>query len=725
MTEFSLNPILVFGLLLASLSQSVCVAEVQQRHLATGDISCRLWQNCILFQDDRGDGHQWECTFDDPGLLEKVGGFESKVIVVEGVKNVNHFLENNGAESGKSVLILSRATIEEGQIIVQVDDVVGLIEYTTTSDDNSRVGGVEAPLRGSKPMKQDRRRLASTTGILNTLVVRVNALDNSPPAATALSEDIFNDEYCLKSQYARCSYNQLQIQEYIPGDGISSIPTLPNAPGVVDVFVDANAEGNTTPIIQAAANAELQKLFGVSNPGTLFDIVLFCMPPGIGNWLAYAYIGRWDSYYNNDWCQAMSAQMHEVGHNIGLHHSGQYEGADSVQEYGDQSDMMGFSYRNDDTPKMCFNPAKSWQLGWYAEKQIDIDPSTDLSFEPISLKLNGVVDYEDDTEDRYIVVKVGDFYIGFNRATSFNSGVLEAGNQVTVIEKLGQPNTSTMSKLAAKLGIGTKYTIELSPLLKVEVKYAENDNGKDAIIEINLAGDPIECQGEYDAEVVVDLTTDNYPLETSWRITDYAGRDIFTRDDFTSPGTYSNTIGGLCRGIEYFFIIEDSYGDGICCNFGNGVFTVKHDDSVLITGSAFEELAKLPFTLPLEPTDAPVTPTAAPVEPTEAPVTPTAAPVEPTEAPVTPTAAPVTPTAAPVEPTEAPIDPLLDGCVDDQTFVFRNKNGKSCDWVGSRGSDRKTKIICQRRASADTSDKTKVWAFCKATCDAVGLKNAC
>jgi hypothetical protein len=33
---------------------------------------------------------------------------------------------------------------------------------------------------------------------------------------------------------------------------------------------------------------------------------LFCMPPGTGDWLAYAYINSWDSYYNDYWCQRVS-----------------------------------------------------------------------------------------------------------------------------------------------------------------------------------------------------------------------------------------------------------------------------------------------------------------------------------------------------------------------------------------------------------------------------------
>jgi hypothetical protein len=39
---------------------------------------------------------------------------------------------------------------------------------------------------------------------------------------------------------------------------------------------------------------------------------------------------------------------------------------------------MGYSYGDSDT-KMCFNGAKSWQLGWYAYKRhVEIDVSTTI-----------------------------------------------------------------------------------------------------------------------------------------------------------------------------------------------------------------------------------------------------------------------------------------------------------------------------------------------------------
>ena len=68
------------------------------------------------------------------------------------------------------------------------------------------------------------------------------------------------------------------------------------------------------------------------------------------------------SVYSNDWCNYVSAQVHEVGHNLNLGHSGE-----GTETYADQSGMMGFSYGGESTPRMCFNAAKNYQLGWYSD----------------------------------------------------------------------------------------------------------------------------------------------------------------------------------------------------------------------------------------------------------------------------------------------------------------------------------------------------------------------
>lgn len=51
--------------------------------------------------------------------------------------------------------------------------------------------------------------------------------------------------------------------------------------------------------------------------------------------IAYAYLNQKISVYNDNWCLSLSGQMHELGHNLNLHHSGEGD-----EEYGDKSGMM-------------------------------------------------------------------------------------------------------------------------------------------------------------------------------------------------------------------------------------------------------------------------------------------------------------------------------------------------------------------------------------------------
>ena len=280
----------------------------------------------------------------------------------------------------------------------------------------------------------------------------------------------------------------------------------------------------------------------------------------MGNWLAYAFLNRWDSYYNDGWCQKLSTQLHEVGHNLGLEHSGD----ESNIEYGDETGMMGYSYFEDDTPEMCFNPAKNWQLQWYPDKQLELNPLTDLRSTPTSYVLNGIVDYENAADNHFVVLRLQDFYMGFNRKSDFNIGTREAPDMVTIQKKTGQPLERGKSKKVAQLVENQSYIMELEyansdETLQVLIKYARNENGKDAVIELSKFDDSVELV--CDADLVVELVTDKWPLETSWSIMDTFGDIVFTKADYTELyNTVQSPIPGLCRGTTYTFEIVDSYG---------------------------------------------------------------------------------------------------------------------------------------------------------------------
>jgi hypothetical protein len=119
--------------------------------------------------------------------------------------------------------------------------------------------------------------------------------------------------------------------------------------------------------------------------------------------------------------------------------------------------MMGISYSEDEGPEMCFNTAKSWQLGWYSDKRKTINVLSQGSF---TGSLVGIDDYASAGDNEYVTIKIEngqvDLFIGFNRKTGINSGTQEASNKVTVQSQNGDGGYGK-SKLLAELGSGDNY----------------------------------------------------------------------------------------------------------------------------------------------------------------------------------------------------------------------------------------------------------------------------
>jgi hypothetical protein len=142
----------------------------------------------------------------------------------------------------------------------------------------------------------------------------------------------------------------------------------------------------------------------------------------------------------------------EIGHNLNLDHSGE------LDEYDDQTCMMGYSYNSDDFPKMCFNAPKGRQLGWYSSGQHTV---VDEFFEG---KILGISNYGDlVTSNGEIIMAILndpinalDWYVSFNRATGINQNVQEAPNQV-LVHKRAQGTDYAESDLVAKLSAGESY----------------------------------------------------------------------------------------------------------------------------------------------------------------------------------------------------------------------------------------------------------------------------
>ncbi len=87
--------------------------------------------------------------------------------------------------------------------------------------------------------------------------------------------------------------------------------------------------------------------------------------------------------------------------------------------------------------------------------------------------------------------------------------------------------------------------------------------------------------------VNLSITLDNYPEETRWEIR--SGSTIVVSGGPYGSQPDGSTISGdivLDDGC-YDFIIYDSYGDGICCSYGNGSYALTSGGTTLASGGAF------------------------------------------------------------------------------------------------------------------------------------------
>jgi len=186
---------------------------------------------------------------------------------------------------------------------------------------------------------------------------------------------------------------------------------------------------------------------------------MVCAPPGTrGLWIAYAVTGYWLSVYNDRWCTYPSTQMHELGHNMKLAHSGERS-----NPYGDQSGLMGYSYGRDDGPRMCFNGAKTYQLGWFKEYHQDL--SSNSGFFTWEGNLLGFVNRDLITDGEKMILRITDntnlhYFVHFNRGESFNRGTKEGKDLVLVASGYkGQDGKYFRSSLLAELNTGQRFTV--------------------------------------------------------------------------------------------------------------------------------------------------------------------------------------------------------------------------------------------------------------------------
>lgn len=107
-------------------------------------------------------------------------------------------------------------------------------------------------------------------------------------------------------------------------------------------------------------------------------------------------------------------------------------------------------------------------------------------------------------------------------------------------------------------------------------------NGEADINESNNSTDLLVAFIEEKFEYTLLLTTDTYPEEISWTVTDSEGSVIFEGGNYGSNLTLFTEYFCLDEGQCYTFRLFDSGGDGICCGFGAGKYELLDGTGNLI-----------------------------------------------------------------------------------------------------------------------------------------------
>merc|ERR1740121_2408286 len=94
-----------------------------------------------------------------------------------------------------------------------------------------------------------------------------------------------------------------------------------------------------------------------------------------------------------------------------------------------------------------------------------------------------------------------------------------------------------------------------------------------------------KCESCGKSKVQVDITIDNYGEETSYNIKDSNDATIMQGSGW--PANSQNSFWKCFSSGSYKFTITDGYGDGICCTYGNGGYSVKVNDEEVASGGNF------------------------------------------------------------------------------------------------------------------------------------------
>jgi len=524
------------------------------------------------------------------------------------------FFNGLSPQSGVSQLqvpITVMSTIYNGKIIIiTLKSNAGIIVHLNSDlPDDVAIGRTE----GRKPR---------SFGDKVAVVIRLTWDGETTTKSSAeLSNDIFVD---MKQGFHDCSLGQLNIvmATAAPEHGIVN--------GVKDLTLTSSYEDIDLFYFDDIVRIELNEQ---GFPLDDFDHIMVVLPKAVdyyGNFAWGAVGGTWSVYYDYV-ASKLSLNMHELGHNYGLKHSGWHDDDGGDGAYGDYTCLMGKLDEKDsgfDLTKVCFNGPKSWQLNWYPETYKTVEPSKNKwRGELVRFKayMTGQM-----TSSQRMIIKIQDedeidLYLMFYSAQDMTKDSEDWKDSVTVTSQEG-PRKESWIEGFARVGdsfrqsnwgdSGNDLVVEVCYITTTVLSYSESptyaytlvyvDDGinnlsctdlivptpfpttslptpsptKTPTLSPTSPDDELDCTDNED-KVIINVRTDNYPQETYWFLKQYRETtDKFFnviksgKKAYTDKNTLHTARACVKKNKCFRFVIKDTQGDGLCCYEGKGYWEI-------------------------------------------------------------------------------------------------------------------------------------------------------
>jgi len=374
-----LHPYNIFMLALSASSASITtvdasniftpVATKREQHLASDKVSCNIVRRTA---DGRAD--EFSCATDDHITFQLKGDVEALID-----RSINR-------RSGPRIAVPSSIVGDDGTTInVDCDNISPCISIYPSE------AAAVSPTR--------------LTGEKKALIIRIVDSKNAAPEASA--EELYQYFFKKKERYPSaaevftgCSNNQFTI---VPatwsttGDDVKNGVITMTIPSDVTCVVPWDFEDE---VRSKLANYEIEYTYLMMVSPLSADWTLGrdkCPPSSSSDeWSGYA-TGDFETHYNGRKSKLEdrhSIIVHEIGHNLGLGHSGWDYDRDEIDEdserYDDVTCTMGASSYLDETKRRCFNAAKTYYLGWFSEHAKDVAPKLE-DFRGTLVSVNDVV----------------------------------------------------------------------------------------------------------------------------------------------------------------------------------------------------------------------------------------------------------------------------------------------------------------------------------------------